>query len=114
LDIQGRPDLALPLYRRAYAAMDAAYPTEAQRVRAWQPRLGVLIAERHEAAGQTAQAEGWYRRVLDLAPYDPEAVGGLAALYEASGRQPEARLLCETLARKVGANSECEAVLRRG
>jgi len=110
-DIQGRPDLALPLYARAYAAMDAAYPTEAQRVRTWQPQLGVLIARRHQEAGQTQEAEGWYRRVLDLAPYEPEAVDGLATLYAASDRAPEARALCQALARHVTVTARCAGVL---
>ena len=112
-DLEGRRDLALPYYERAYAVMDAAYRLQAQRVRPWQPKLGVLVAERHGLAGDVSGAESWYRRVLDQAPYDPQAASGLAALYARTGRADEARTLCAELAARVDAPAACRQLLAR-
>ncbi len=112
-DLDGRRDLALPYYERAYAVMQAAYPDQAQRVRTWQPKLGVLVAERHAQQGDMAGAETWYDRVLDQAPYDPVAVSGLAQVYVQTGRGAKARILCADLAARLDAPPTCRRLLSR-
>jgi transcriptional activator of cad operon len=113
LDLQGGRDLALPYYERAYAIMDAAAPDQAQRVRPWQPKLGVLVAERHRLQGDLGEAETWYRRVLDQTPYDPSAVSGLAGIYASTGRHAEARRLCSDLAARLETPPTCRRLLDR-
>jgi len=102
LEITGRNAKALPYFERAYEAMSSAYEKEAARIRPWQARLGVVIAERHGAAGDNARAEQWYRDVLALAPLDRGATQGLAALLRTSGSAAEADRLCRNLAERAG------------
>jgi Flp pilus assembly protein TadD len=90
--------------------MERVYTEEAQRVRPWQGELGVLIAERHATRGETEEAERWYRRVLQDAPLDAQAVVGLAALLKQSGDAAGAAQLCADLIRSTGANAACEAM----
>ncbi|HPE29737.1 MAG TPA: winged helix-turn-helix domain-containing protein [Parvularculaceae bacterium] len=102
LEITGRGGEALPYFERAYEAMSRAYSSESARIRPWQARLGVAIAERHSAGGDTAGGENWYRAVLSLSPFDREATRGLAGLLRASGSAAEADQLCRALADHSG------------
>ena len=102
LEITGRSGEALPYFERAYDAMSRAYSSQSARIRPWQARLGVAIAERHIAGGDAAGGENWYRAVLSLAPYDRAATHGLARLLRASGAAAEADQLCRALAEHGG------------
>lgn len=108
-DIQMRAPSALPFYERAYAAMERAYGKEPQRIRLWQSALGTVIGDRHREAGNSNEAEAWYRRVLVEAPLDPAATGRLAALLSARGESRAARQLCAALIARTGPNPDCPA-----
>lgn len=112
-DIRGAPQHALPLYARAYEAMERAYAREPQRIRPWQAEVGILIAERHLAAREAAQAETWFRRVLSQSPLNESATAGLAQLLQARGEAVAARELCASLADRTGASDDCSAILDR-
>ncbi|MEM9533071.1 MAG: winged helix-turn-helix domain-containing protein [Pseudomonadota bacterium] len=105
--LEGRRGDALTQFEKAWAAMSRAYDYEPQRVGPWQVALGVVIGELHEELGQSADAELWYRRVLAEAPYEPEATVRLARLLAASGDEPQARSLCQTLSDRLGAYPGC-------
>jgi DNA-binding winged helix-turn-helix (wHTH) protein/Tfp pilus assembly protein PilF len=109
-DIRGAPERALPFYERAYAAMERAYASEPQRVRLWHAEVGVLIAGRHELAGDRVGAESWYRRVLARAPLHETAIVGLATLLKRNGDAQGAAQLCSGLVARTGANAACEAL----
>ena len=102
LEIDGRPSEALPWYARAYDAMSRVYESQGVEVRQWQPELGTLLGERHEARGSRSEAEGWYRRVLVQAPLHPGATSGLARVLREGGDQAEAERLCAQLRQRTG------------
>ncbi|MBP6010911.1 MAG: winged helix-turn-helix domain-containing protein [Alphaproteobacteria bacterium] len=102
LEISNRPREALPYFERAYGAMTRVYDKQATRVRPWYAELGVLIADRHKDAGDTAEAESWYRRVLVYAPLHRAATEHLAAMLKAQGNIAEADALCANLKQRAG------------
>ncbi|MBB1061249.1 tetratricopeptide repeat protein [Marilutibacter spongiae] len=102
LDITGRAG-ADAWFERAYAAMERAYPDNPAQVRPWQAALGVLVASRLQARGDSVGAEAWYRRVLRQAPLDPAATSGLADVLRASGDAPQAERLCTELRQRTDA-----------
>lgn len=102
LEISGRPAEALPFFEAAFEAMGRVYPEEAARVRPWHAELGLGIADRHRAAGRLDDAERWYRRGLEIAPFHPATTGRMASLLREGGRDTEAAQLCATLALRTG------------
>ncbi len=111
-DMRGAPEQALPFYERAFETMQRVYAREPQRIRPWQAEVGVLIAARHGAAGRTAEAERWYRRVLSQSPMHSPSVDGLAALLAARGDVPAARALCAEHAERAGPSPGCRTLAR--
>lgn len=105
LEISGRTTEAIPYFEQAYAAMNEAYESAPARIRPWQARLGVTIAERHEAQGDIPTAEQWYRSVLAISPLDPAAIRGLSRLVGGA----EAQELCAGLVRGTGGAELCES-----
>ena len=103
LEISNRSREALPYFERAYAAMTRVYDKQATRVRPWYAELGVLIADRHKDAGDTAEAESWYRRVLVYSPLHRAATEHLAAMLKAQGDIATAETLCANLKHRAGA-----------
>ena len=73
--------------RKAYAKMATAQSN--------------LFAQR----GLEAEAEAGYRLAREMAPNLPEAVAGLAAVLDKSGRSSEAATLLQTLPRKSGSST---------
>ena len=105
LEISGRASEAIPYFEEAYAAMDKAYESAPARIRPWQARLGVMIAERHEARNDIPTAEQWYRSVLAISPLDPEAIRGLSRIVG----ETEALEICAGLSRGTGGAELCES-----
>ncbi|MEM1232470.1 MAG: tetratricopeptide repeat protein, partial [Pseudomonadota bacterium] len=105
--LRGEPAAAIEYFEQAWSAMMRAYEYEPQRVGPWQAALGVVIGERYQELGQTADAELWYRRVLTLAPFEPEATSRLAQLLAAAGDIAKAKSLCDALTERVGAYPGC-------
>ncbi len=105
--LRGEPAAAIEYFEQAWSAMTRAYEYEPQRVGPWQAAFGVAIGERYQELGQTADAELWYRRVLTLAPFEPEATSRLAQLLAAAGDMAEAKSLCDELTERVGAYPGC-------
>ncbi len=110
-DIEGRPQNALPLYERAYEAMERAYGEEPQRIRPWQSVLGILIGDRYRSTANVDQAEAWYRRVLVIAPLNPGATSRLAELLAARGERGAARQMCANLVERAGSDPECARIV---
>lgn len=111
-DMRGAPEQALPFYERAFETMQRVYAREPQRIRPWQAEVGVLIAARHAAAGRTAEAERWYRRVLSQSPMHSPSVDGLAALLAVRGDVSAARVLCAQHAERAGPSPGCRTLAR--
>ncbi|MEM1090651.1 MAG: tetratricopeptide repeat protein, partial [Pseudomonadota bacterium] len=107
--LRGEPIVAIKHYEEAWASMTRAYDYEPQRVGPWQAALGVAIGERYDALGKAADAELWYRRVLTLAPFEPEATSRLAKLLADAGDATQAKALCAELAERVGVYPGCAA-----
>jgi DNA-binding winged helix-turn-helix (wHTH) protein len=101
--IDGRDAAALAWLEEAYRAMDARYERDQVLVEPWHAELGVLIAERRQAADDADGASAWLRRVLERTPLHENATWRLARLELAAGDAVEARRLCENLAQRVGA-----------
>jgi DNA-binding winged helix-turn-helix (wHTH) protein/Tfp pilus assembly protein PilF len=102
LEISNRSREALPYFERAYAAMTRVYDKQAARVRPWYAELGVLIADRHKDAGDLAEAESWYRRVLVYAPLHRTATEQLAVLLRMRGDIAGADSLCANFKQRAG------------
>lgn len=109
--MRGDTAAAVAHYENGWNAMTRAYDDEPQRVGPWLAGMGVLIGETYERLEQSAEAELWYRRVLDQVPYEPEATARLAGLLAASGNVIGARSLCETLATRIGDTPGCAEIL---
>ena len=105
--MRGDKSAAVGLFERAFEAMERAYDYEPQRVGAWQVPFGVMIGQMHEELSHPADAELWYRRVLGLVPYEPEATVRLARLLAASGQSQEAMSLCQALIARIGDARDC-------
>ena len=105
--IQGDRTKSLAMLEQAFDTMARVYHEEPQRVGPWQAAVGVLVGKRKEEAGMPEDAEIWYRRTLEISPYEPEATGRLAALLRQAGDSVQANRLCATLKEKLGADPEC-------
>lgn len=110
-EINGEPDRALVAFEQAYAAMTRVYDREAPRVRPWYAPLGVLIGDRHAAAGRLKAAALWYRKVLDYAPLNPGATLGLAAVLRREDDPRAATALCRALIERTGPAPDCAPFL---
>ena len=110
-DLRGAPQEALPIFERAYGAMERSYAAEPQRVRHWQNELGAVIAERYAAADDAAMAETWFRRVLSRTPLHERSVVGLATLLKQKGDADGAARLCSGLLAR-NASAACEALMQ--
>ncbi len=109
--LEGRDADALSKLERAYRAMEALYESQAVTIRPWHAALGTLIADRYRAAGDGAQADGWYRRVLARSPLHDEATAGLAAVLADQGDAEAARALCRDLVARIGSSAACARFL---
>ena len=93
----GQGERSTAYLAQAYDAMSRRFAEDAVLVRPWQSQVGLSVAERKLAAGDAADAELWYRRVLASDPLNEEAVKGLAALLRDGGDASGADALCEDL-----------------
>ncbi len=110
---EGNLDGAIDYLSRGYDAMKRVYDEEPQRVGPWHAPVGVTIAQFHEENGSRDEAEIWYRRVLRLSPYDPNATAGLAQLLASSGDLRAALSLCRNLNAAGASHETCESLLMR-
>lgn len=102
LELSGQPEVALPSFEAAFAAMTRAYDREPVRIRPWHAATASLVADRHRALGHLTEAERWYRKALDLSPLHPEASAHLADLLAGTHREAEADTLRQRLKEKLG------------
>lgn len=102
---------AVDLFSRAYEAMHRRYDIEAQRIGPWHAPLGVSIAELYQELGDLQESEIWYRRILRLSPYDPEATAGLARILAESGDLRGALALCRNLETTGAFQQDCKKLL---
>lgn len=110
-EINGEPVPALRAFEQAYAAMTRVYDREAPRVRPWYAPLGVLIGDRHAAAGRLETAAHWYRKVLDYAPLNEGATFGLARVLTRERDARGAARLCRAFIERAGPTSWCARFL---
>jgi Flp pilus assembly protein TadD len=104
---------AIEFYTRAYEVMQRLYDREPQRIGPWHAPLGVVIGKLHENAGDLQGAEAWYRRILRLSPYDPQATARLALILAAAGDLREAQSLCRNLIAAGSRHAACDEMLAR-
>lgn len=71
---------AVELFAAAYRAMERRYRSEPQRVGPWQGALGVAIGDLERDRSRPQAAAEWYRRVLEIEPFHPEATAALQRL----------------------------------
>jgi transcriptional activator of cad operon len=107
--ITGQDEFALPYLESAFAAMTRVYAKESARIRPWYADTAILIGERHFSEHRVDQAEQWYRRALDIAPFHLKASARLATLLRGTGRIQEAADLCARLQRRIGDSVDCVA-----
>lgn len=104
---------SLAMLEQAFDTMARVYHEEPQRVGPWQAALGVLVGKKKEQVGAPQEAELWYRRTLEISPYEPEATSRLAALLREAGDVAQANRLCSTLTEKIGPTAGCPTELPR-
>ena len=99
---QGQPVADLTPYRtegqltRALDQLLGQLPVKGE-AQALEAEIEPLIAMAEEvlAGGDAARAENIFRQILDMAPDNPEVIGGLVRALIAGGRAEEARTLLE-------------------
>jgi Flp pilus assembly protein TadD len=109
--IEGDLPSAVDHFTGAYDIMQRLYDREPQKIGPWHASIGVVIGETHEELGNPEDAEIWYRRVLRLSPYDPDATARLAGILAAAGDLREAMSLCRNLKAVGSAHERCDALL---
>jgi DNA-binding winged helix-turn-helix (wHTH) protein/Flp pilus assembly protein TadD len=109
--IEGDLPSAVDHFTGAYEIMQRLYDSEPQKIGPWHASLGVTVGETHEELGNPEDAEIWYRRVLRLSPYDPDATARLAGVLAAAGDLREAMSLCRNLKAVGSAHERCDALL---
>jgi len=102
LDILGRNDEALVYFEAAYAAMTRAYDKQAARIRPWYADIAVMIGDRYRLRGDLKQAESFFRRVLEYAPFHRGAIKRLATALSEAGNLQAARNLYARLELRIG------------
>ena len=98
-------------FTRAYEIMQRLYDREPQKIGPWHASLGVVIGRTYEEMGSPEDAEIWYRRILRLSPYEPEATARLANILAASGDLREAMALCRNLQAVGSGHESCDELL---
>ncbi|MEM7360182.1 MAG: tetratricopeptide repeat protein [Pseudomonadota bacterium] len=109
--MSGEHELALERFKQAFAAMQQEYANSPQHIGPWQPSVGIHVGNLYEQAGDPNQAEFWYRKVLDLAPFEPQATTQLVRLLLARGDRVEAKTLCDGLSTNVVSVPDCQAAM---
>ncbi len=110
-NLDGDLPRAIEYYIEGYEIMQRMYALEPQRVGPWHAPLGVVIGEAYEDMGQAQEAEIWYRRILLLSPYQPDATAHLAEILAASGDLREALVLCRNLLAAGSSHETCDELL---
>ena len=108
--IKGQNAESIHMLEQAFETMARLYPEEPQRVGPWQAAVGALVGKKKEEAGAPQEAEIWYRRTLEISPFEPEATWRLAALLREAGDLAQANRLCATLREKLGDKQSCPVV----
>ena len=106
-EIEGYFSKSIMQYENAFSVIDVVYESEPQRIGPWQAALGVAIGKKYESKGSLQDAELWYRRTLDIAPFEPEATRRLADILRRTGDKDGAIMLCTNIARKFGNDPSC-------
>ncbi|QBY04474.1 tetratricopeptide repeat protein [Thalassotalea sp. HSM 43] len=101
-EIENQLARAIDYYQQAYATMERVYSTQSAQIQPWHADLGALIGDKYQQLAQPQDAEAWYRRVLNFAPYNERASLGLVSLLNASNRQQEAKRMCEKFVEHIG------------
>ena len=109
--LDGDLPAAIEYFVRAYEVMQRLYDREPQKIGPWHAPLGVTIGRLHEQLGNLDEAEVWYRRILRLSPYEPEAPARLATILAASGDLREALALCRNLQAAGASHEYCDELL---
>jgi DNA-binding winged helix-turn-helix (wHTH) protein/Tfp pilus assembly protein PilF len=109
----GNPARAITRFEEAYAAMTRVYDSQAVRLRTWYPETGVLIGDRHAAAGRLGEAADWYRKVLDRSPFHEPATLRLVEVLVRLGDRAAAVQLCAELQGRAGSNQPCRERVAR-
>ena len=109
LDATQQDREALRYLEQAFSAMTRSYATQSAQIQPWYAEIAGLIGDRHLQLKQLDQAEHWYRRTVEIAPFEPKVSAKLAALLRQTGRQVEASDLCARLARHVENVSNCDS-----
>lgn len=94
---RGQEDLALAHMELAFEAMSRVYESQTVQIRPWYSGTGLDIAASHAARGNPAEAERWYRRVLQWDPLNPDALTGVAVILRARGDMAGVRETCAPL-----------------
>ena len=73
--------------------------------------IGAVIAQTHADIGNLEEAEVWYRRILRLSPYEPDATAGLALILAEAGDLRQALTLCRNLQAAGSGHPACDELL---
>lgn len=111
--LAGRREEAIEYFTRAYESMQILYDEAPQRIGPWHAPLGVIVAQLETARGNRQGAEVWYRRILRLSPYQPDATAGLAQILAGTGDLREALSLCRNLMAVGSRHANCDELISK-
>ena len=101
---------ALIYLERAYAVMADLYLEKPEQIGGWQADLAITIGNIEASLRDLSAAEDWYRRSLEVAPYNDEATASLVTVLSATGRTAEAETLCARQKDRFGIDVACSEV----
>jgi DNA-binding winged helix-turn-helix (wHTH) protein/tetratricopeptide (TPR) repeat protein len=108
LEAGGQNREALRYMENAFAAMTRSYAAQSAQIQPWYTEVAGSIGDRHQNLKQLDQAEFWYRKTLEIAPFEPKVSAKLAALLRQTGRAAEAFDLCTRLLNRTANASGCD------
>ncbi|BDX08367.1 winged helix-turn-helix domain-containing protein [Planctobacterium marinum] len=102
LEIKGNLSGAMGYYTRAFEAMQKVRVAQSARVNPWLADFGAHIASKYSSMGRLQEAEIWYRKVLNFAPFNSNATKGLVEILKSAGDDIAAQRLCLEYLQRIG------------
>lgn len=96
--LAGRLNASTAYLEQAWFSMERNFGADPVAIGPWQSSVGLAVAERHLDAAALDEGRLWLQRVLLRDPLNPDAMRGLAKIYEQLGDTAQATLLCADLA----------------
>lgn len=100
-ELNNQQNKSLLTFESAFYAMQEKFAQEPQHIGPWQPALGNVIAEKYIQQGDEEKVQFWSKNVLELVPFERKATNLLVASLLRSGKNTQAKAICDRYAKKL-------------